>query len=652
MSILLIKVRVFKNQSCEFREGRAALNFQGIFVLGKITKLNRSVRAGRFCQIFFLVLFSLFTATMSKAEVPKSSRCVSVAKISHGTLQNCMGQNVVILEGNSHEMAFAHGLIFKKFLSPDVSRYFSDKVDESVAFLPEFFKSLAQYLLSMISSKLHRNVPTHYVTDLEVYSIGSQVSFKQLSKALAAPDLGSLSYSYLNSSFKIPLFGCTSVGQIQEGDLVFGRNLDFEGSDLIDKHSLLVVHKPTIEGELKRAAFVADGIHFSGISGFNEAGMAVFVHQNFSSDRSIRGAPIMLLIDWLLKSSHNLDEAVHFLQQHRPGPMWTMVLVDTKQKKIKAIESSYGVFGIREPQSFTRGNVERTEFVQTNHLLTPEAQSVQWISYPLLRNSQVRYQKAAQILSEAKGRPSLDSIRQILSYQKTLKNFEPSLYDDIAKPSTVHTILLEAKKGQEPEIYLSRFLAPSSQGSFIKIKMKDFFAAGEQTLKYERVDQNPQHKPLYQKQRVLVQAFKASEDHYDYRKALELIHDFHSPAILLYKASLFYQLEQWGEVRRVLKEFSQYRTGVPMSLHESAAALMVFSLYREGRKEEAQNLAADYLKKPQWVHKHWFNLLYRIVSGDDPKPSELEVWFDSFSGDINTPPTHLTSVSNVPDFLE
>lgn len=623
------------------------MNFREVFIL---ENLSHSLQL-RFFKMFFLVLFSLFSVVSTKAEVPGKSDCAYIAKIPHATLQNCMGQNIVTLEGNSQEMAQAHGDIFKKYFSPKVSRYFSDKVDESVAFLPSFFKSVAQYLLSTISSKLHRNMPEHYSTDLGVFSSGAQISPEQLRKALVAPDLESLAYSYLNFSFKIPGFGCTSLGQIQDGDLVYGRNLDFDGTDVIDKHSLLVVHKPTTEGELKRAAFVADGIHFSGISAFNEAGLVVFIHQNFSSESSFHGLPIMLLTDWMLKVSHNIDEAVNFLEKHRPGPMWTMVLLDTNLKKIKSVESSFSVFGVREAQTFTRGNVKRTEFVQTNHLLTPEAQKTQWISYPLLRNSQVRYQKAAQKLSEISGRLSVESIRDILSYQKTLKNFEPSLYDDIAKPSTVHTVLLEARKGQEPEIWLSRSLAPSSQGSFIKIKMKDLFTTSEQALKFEYIEQNPQMAPVYERQRVLVQALKASEDEHDLNKALKLTQNFHSPAILLYRATLLYQLEKWNEVRRVLYQFSQSQREVPKSLRESAAALMVLSLYREEKSEEAKKMALDYLKEPGWVQDHWFKILNKIASGEKLGSSDLEIWFDSFSGDIDSPPSHMTLLPDLFDLI-
>lgn len=601
-----------------------ALDFQR-----NLKQLLQSLTASAYW--LFLVSF-LFVSESSWASTVKSS-CIAVAKVEHATLENCKGQNVLILDGNSQERAKAHGELFKKYLSYDVTHYFSNKVDDAVAFLPGIFKSMAQYFLSMVSSKLHRNTPEPYLANLEVFRLAANIEEEKLKKALVAPDLASLAYSYVNRSLKLPMFGCTSVGQIHDGNLVFGRNLDFDGTDIIDKHSLIIVHKPSDSTELKRAAFIADGIHFSGISAFNEAGLAVFVHQNFSLESSFQGLPIMFLVDWMLSSSHDSNEAVHFLENHRPGPMWTMILVDTNKKIIKSVESSYGTFGVRESAN---------DFVQTNHLLTPEAQKTQWISYPLLRNSLVRYKKASDALYKTKNKSSIESIGKILGSQKTLKNSEPSLYDDIAKPSTVHTVLLETIKGQEPDIWFSRSLAPSSQGSFIKFKMKDFFADVNQSLKFEYIEQNPQQSAIYEKQKVLVQAFKASEDKYDFAKALKLTQNFVSPAILLYRASLFYQMNQWSDVRSTLTKLFYDRDEVPKSLTESAAALVTLSLYQEGKKAEATKLASDYLKGPRWVNEHWFEVIKKMASAEELTSSDLEVEFDSFSGDINTPPSHFT----------
>lgn len=599
--------------------------------------------------IFFTgtkLLFLTFSILIShidqgQAEIFRSQACTPVAQIPHAKLQNCMGQNILTLEGDATERAKAHGEIFRKYLSPDVSNYFSRKVDESVDFLPSVFKSVAQYLLSTLSVKLNRNMPQHYATDLKIFSTEAKMSYEQLNKALAAPDLGSLAYSYANSSFKIPWFGCTSIGQIKQQSLVYGRNLDFDGIDMLDKHSLVVVHKPTEKDELQTAAFVADGIHFSGISAFNERGLAVFVHQNYSSEKSLQGLPIMLLVDWMLKSSHDIDEAVNFLQKHKPGPMWTMVLVDTKQKKIKAVESSYYTFGVREPQQMVHGNETRSDFVQTNHLLTSEAQKTQLISYPFLRNSQVRFERAMEGLAKMEGGSSLHNIRELLGYQKTINNLEPSLYDDIAKASTVHTVLLEAKPGQEPEIWLSRSLAPSSQGSFIKFKMADFFSS-RQMLKFEYMTEEPQINLAYEKQRVLVQAFKTSEDEHDLPKAIKLTEGFSSPSVMLYRASLFYRLQQWQEVQAVLYDSFQNENDIPKSLHESAAALMVLSLHQQGKYQEARNLSLQYLKEPQWLQNHWFKIISKVAANKKLSSSDLKIWFDSFSGNIETPAVNLT----------
>lgn len=560
--------------------------------------------------------------------------CDIVARIPHATYQQCLGQKIIILEGNSQEMATAHGRIFKEHFSPEVTTYFSEKVDEAVDFLPSFLKSLARYAISSIASGLYEGMPQEYRTNMKQFSKAADLPLSKINKALASADLGSWSYGFWGARSSIPLFGCTSVGMVQDDHLVYGRNLDFEGTDVIDKNSLLVVHKPTTPHELKRAAFVADGIHFSAISAFNEAGVAIFLHQNFASDSSLKGLSIMLLLDWVLKQSRTSEEAIDFLRDHRPGPMWTFVVVDLNRKKITGVEASNSAFGVRNSLS----EDHKSLFVQTNHLLTSEAQPKQLISYPLLRNSQIRYDQALRMLS-AMPHPTPQKIVDILGYQKE-GHIDPSLYDDIAKASTVHTVLLDADGNREPEIWLSRSLAPSSLGSFVKFKFRDLFSK-DSALPYEYVAPRAHFSEAYRKQAVLVKAFKASEEEHDFRKALTLVTNFTSPALLVYRATLHYQLKQWPQLEGTLRALDGDETATE-SLKESGSALRVLGLYRQGRVQQARELAASSLKNKNGAQSHWSSILRKIRDGKGLTEADLEAQFDSFAGNIDTPPQELT----------
>jgi hypothetical protein len=573
-----------------------------------------------------IIIVALFVQTIFLT-LAQATECQILEKAKHGTLQVCEGQKILVLEGSGQERAEAHGFIFKKHLSSRVADYFSGKVREALLFLPKFLQDLAETGLSLMARNQQYKVPYQVRKELKWLSDSSGISRRSLDLAMAAPDFGSWTWATSKGFLTLPKFGCTSAAIVEHDQLLFGRNLDFPGTQVLDRHSLLIVHRPTEANELKRAAFVADGIHFAGISAFNEAGLAIFVHQNFSDQGSLDGVPIIMLIDLILRSAHTTDEAIETIRNLRPGPLWTLVVVDIFRREIATVEVSREVIGVRR-------SPQQRVFAQTNHILTEEALPYQWISEPLLRNSVVRYNRVQELLGRAQ-KPMLKDIAEVLSY----KEQGLSIFNDIEKPSTVHSVMIEAKQGQEPNIFLSHEISPSSSGTYVKLRWQDLFTSSSR-WPIEIV--SPIFVGAAQRQNLLdlSEAFRLYEDQHSHEAAIDKTSGSTNPGVQLFRATLFFEKGRYRESRSEA-QLLMANERAPKFIVQEGQLLEWLSHYKEGRQELAQDLAQRFLQQ-KIANGYWERLALKFLRFHRLSKKETEIVYDTFSGQINSPAEYLT----------
>ena len=102
---------------------------------------------------------------------------------------------------------------------------------------------------------------------------------------------------------------------------LFGRNLDFYTLGMLDKYSLVTVHRPK-----GKHAFVSIGFPglFGCVSGMNDAGLALAVHEVFlardgASMFNPKGVPYTFCFRRILEECETVEEAEKLLRA-TPGP--------------------------------------------------------------------------------------------------------------------------------------------------------------------------------------------------------------------------------------------------------------------------------------------------------------------------------------------
>lgn len=137
------------------------------------------------------------------------------------------------------------------------------------------------------------------------------------------------------------------------GGPLFGRNLDFYTLNLLDKHSLVTVHRPT-----GKHAFVAIGFPglFGCLSGMNDAGLALAVHEVFLSHDAApifnpKGVPYAFCFRQMLEQCASVEEAEKLLRATERTTILSLSLCDRHRSVVlemtpKSVASRQGSDGI------------------------------------------------------------------------------------------------------------------------------------------------------------------------------------------------------------------------------------------------------------------------------------------------------------------
>jgi hypothetical protein len=154
------------------------------------------------------------------------------------------------------------------------------------------------------------------------------------------------------------------------GGPLFGRNLDFYTLSLLDKYSLVTVHRP--KGKHAFAAIGFPGL-FGCLSGMNDAGLALAVHEVFLSHDAApifnpKGVPYAFCFRRVLEECTTIEEAEKLIRGTERSTILSLALCDRKHSVVlemtpKSVVARHGSDGI---------------LACTNHFRTDELAVLPW----------------------------------------------------------------------------------------------------------------------------------------------------------------------------------------------------------------------------------------------------------------------------------
>ncbi len=276
---------------------------------------------------------------------------------------------VLHLEGSLADIARDHGKLTA--LQPDgkaTFEYLSTLLEKHVRANPlaEKFPLLGDLVIwgieKFVTSTIADHVPDAYESSFQAFAQAAGVSNQQILNAVMLPD----SALWLLSAYKNPEgspfpadFGCTSVIWNSKSDsALHGRNLDYSGVGLWDAKPL-ILHIIPKEG-LAHVAITSLGVHATGITAFNEAGLTVAVHQLTTDDTDRFGAPVAVISAEIARTARSIDDAITIIKNFPRAGGWAYVLSQGIDRAV--VESTASQLNVRRSSE--------QYFYQTNHAVS------------------------------------------------------------------------------------------------------------------------------------------------------------------------------------------------------------------------------------------------------------------------------------------
>ncbi|MBI2605491.1 MAG: hypothetical protein HYW49_05355 [Deltaproteobacteria bacterium] len=336
----------------------AILRFQ---FTGKPTAL--ALKTGLFCLLFSLLPLS------AVAKQPQGPLRISES----GWYDARLPVPVLHVEGSIEDVARDHGKLVKLYEKQDgraTLDYFSSILERHLRAYPLAirFPWLGDLFLWLerrfVSEPMVDHLPDDYEAAFKAMAAEVGFSEQQMWDALTVPDAALWLLSLSSSPEKGPdlptSFGCTSVIWNTGTDSVLhGRNLDYDGVGYWDRKPL-ILHVVPKEG-LAHVAVTSLGVHATGITAFNEAGLTLAVHQLTTEDTQTAGTPVTVISAEVIRGARGINEAVSIISHFPRTAGWAYVLSQGRDRAV--VETTASELAVRRSSD--------PFFFQTNHVGTP-----------------------------------------------------------------------------------------------------------------------------------------------------------------------------------------------------------------------------------------------------------------------------------------
>jgi predicted choloylglycine hydrolase len=333
---------------------------------------------------------------------------------------------VLHLYGSHEEIGEQYGTILKPVLEllPKhlKTRIFNEKIYQEIL---ENARALAHY------------IPERFKTEMKAISKASGIGYDDILVLNLIPD-----FHHLLSCSTIVAY----PGRTSNGNLLFGRNLDYYAFGIASKLNMVVVYHPQNGNKFVSFSFVGlVGV----LSGMNEKGLALANMLSFNSkhEKTRDGTPSMLLYRMLLEECSTVGKSVKMLQEKKRIFNNNLMICDSQANACLA-EITPVTVGLRYPTD----NV----LWATNHFILDETRNN--VLLAIRRElSCVRFNNIKEILEKKETRVDLDVMKSIL------------------KGSSINPLNLQSMifEPQKLEAYLAIGKIPACNNEFVHLNIKE-----------------------------------------------------------------------------------------------------------------------------------------------------------------------------------
>jgi hypothetical protein len=379
------------------------------------------------------------------------------------------------VSGSIEEMAHQHGTRLRHKVQTGTIAFFSDYLLKVLANSP---LHVAAYTLDwtsqkLLGQKLRKQVPAEFQRAIAALAAGAEINEEKVWQAYLMPEiflwvvgtyhklLGTRSAQGLGTP---PLFGCTSAIVVppKGQTTLHGRNFDYFGIDYWDKNQVVAFHHPDVG--LDYVSITSAGMIGGGITSMNSAGLTFAMHQHFPRELNLKGVPVGIAGDYVMRNAHTIDEAVAILRDFPPVAGWTYVMTEGDTGRAAVFEVAPGLENLSwiDPKAAHMG--------YANMYWGAELKDVEVDFFPEYRRSnEARQSRVNQCLRATSASPGPLDIAKILGDLNDPESGEERLLGPtIVNVTTVASVVFEP---EHRRVWVGAGRTPTCRGWFVPFSL-------------------------------------------------------------------------------------------------------------------------------------------------------------------------------------
>jgi hypothetical protein len=307
---------------------------------------------------------------------------------------------------------------------------------------------------------------------VEGFAEAAGMPAREMLEGMAMPDVLNYLMGVSGRVMSAPTLGCTSAAAwgdyTPDGRLLYARNLDFPGNEVWDRFPLMLRHQPD-----KGIPYVSIGCAGSvadGITGVNEEGLTVAVHQHYSAEVGWPGGrPILDMSGQVLQFCRDIDEAIALCSAWPTTSGWSVVLTHWKKREACVIQKTARRTAVQRARDglLVHTNTYHDEALRRTELDRPV----------FVESSRLRRERATSLLAENKGRVAPALLASLLNDRLDPdRGLVRAFGQAIHQPYTVTSVVFDPERGRA---WIADGPAPVCAGTFRGVSLWDENPVGD-----------------------------------------------------------------------------------------------------------------------------------------------------------------------------
>ncbi len=392
---------------------------------------------------------------------------------------------IVDLTGSDREIGFAHGQTLRAEIRKGAIPYFDHYLERILEHssapllqMPLIRSQVLRHLDRKVRPKLQSRLPEFALEFARGLAEGADISFDSVMRTFTMPDtflwlIGSwqksLKLGFFGGPPPTPMCGCTSAiaGKTAtvDGRILHARNFDYPAVGYWDAVPVVLRIKPN-DG-LQYLTVTSAGIP-GGITGMNEAGITLVIHQHWVTQSDLDGVAVGVAGEMVLRKAHSLEQAIEILERFPPASGWTYVMTDGKTGEAVAYEVAPG--GLRGRVTLGQTGIPDTLGYANRYLSKELEGSETGLHTHYWENCGARLTRSHELLKKDLGRHTPETLARLLGDCIDPKTGQPALVGNtIVSPVSVASVVFDPAAGG---VWVASGRAPTPHGRFEWVTVK------------------------------------------------------------------------------------------------------------------------------------------------------------------------------------